>query len=153
MCQAALASCGPCAKNSECPGNDVCDAGSCANSNGKKYVFGFISATVPEKDADGSAWDFPGGLPDPYACLFLDDVKVGCTGESADTLSPFWGQEVETTVYLSQKVSIMLYDNEASPDYMTGVEYGDTAALLKAGGKIGSLPAAGYTLSFTVTPK
>lgn len=153
VCQSATAACGACGQNSQCPGNDICDAGSCENSNGKKYVFTLISATVPETDTDGSSWDVPGGLPDPYACVYLDDVKVGCTSESANTLSPYWGQQIETTVYVSQKVSIMLFDNEASPDYMSGVEYGDTAMLLKAGGKSGAMPAEGYTLSFTVAPK
>lgn len=144
---------GMCYSNSNCPGNDVCNSGSCENSNGKTYLFNFISATVPEKDTDGTSWDFPGGLPDPYACLLLDGLVVGCTSDIANTLSPKWNQSIEATVYVSQTVSVRLYDNEASPDFMAGVKYADTAALLKAGVEAGPMPQDGYTLSFSVVPK
>ena len=154
VCPGGASKCLACSSNSQCSDDDVCAAGSCKNPSGLTYVFTLGSGTVPEKDENGSGWDGFGGLPDVQACLYIDDKKIGCTSTSKDTTSPSWFESFETKVYASEKIIFRMYDVDfSSDDYMSGVQYKNSAAILHAGGDSGAWPDAGFKFTWTVKPK
>lgn len=154
--------CAPCTYGFECGDAQVCQTGSCVNATGLTYRFTFYSAKVPEKDANGAAWDAGGGLPDVKACLYLNcgadgcasSALVGCTKAKADTLSPTWVDHVDTKVFASDKVGVLLFDQDFSnDDYMTGVEWKNPLSLLHSGAYNTKMPDDKYELFFTVEAK
>ena len=162
VCDILTDKCGPCTFNFECGDAQVCQTGACVNATGLTYRFTFVSAKVPEKDENGYAWDGGGGLPDVQACLYLNcgddgcgnDALVGCTKGDSDTTSPKWNEYLDTKVFASDKVSVLLYDVDfSSDDYMTGASWKSSVALLHSGGFDSKLSDPAYELFFTVEPK
>jgi len=76
-----------------CSYGQSCNHGFCDPDPSSQWDVTVTSGTVPERAANGSAWDPFGGLPDPFVCLEIGG-KRNCTGAVGDTLLPFWNQTV-----------------------------------------------------------
>lgn len=78
-----------------CARGFVCRQLSCVLDGGALWDVQVSGGQVRERDPSGSAWDFPGGLPDPYACLVLTGERR-CTETAQDTLRPSWNESLGT---------------------------------------------------------
>ena len=70
---------------------------------------------MTERDPNGDAWDFPGGLPDPFVCLTINGVAK-CTSAVADTTKPVWNQAfpAATALALQTGVTVEIIDEDLS---------------------------------------
>ena len=103
------ASCGSCSKGFKCGG-----AGSCDVDPSGLWALTITTGNVSEKDPSGSAWDFPGGLPDPFVCLTINGTRT-CTSTAKDTLMPIWNETVTgTAIALESGVIVEMWDEDVS---------------------------------------
>ena len=79
----------------------------CQTPWGKMWTVTFEEAQVSEKKADDTAWDVPGGLPDLFACLYINNEKKFCTSVVDDATKAVW--DSSTTVEFSAKTDEILY--------------------------------------------
>jgi len=80
-----------CRGHNDCSGSQICIAGDCVAAYGRDYRITIASASgIPDTNLAGDAWDWPGGLPDPYAALFEGSDALCATGFVDNTLSPLW---------------------------------------------------------------
>jgi hypothetical protein len=120
-----------------CAGETICVGGTCVPAFGRAYRIVAISATVPQRDPNGEAWDVPGGLPDPYAVISLNGTALGMTVTAQDTLNAAWNQGTAPTVIpAGSTVRVDVYDEDiADDDSIVGcVAAPITADHLHAGG-------------------
>lgn len=156
ICKAGLAICGQCLENDECEANQVCAAGACKNYSGLKYTFTISSLKIPINDDTGTKWD-PAGLPDPFVCLTVNDEKIGCTTSKQDTLDPYWGSQISTTLYSTDEVGFAVYDEDlTSDDFMGGVAFTNIQPLLHSGGDesdlfLGNAQTSSFQLTWSVS--
>ena len=77
-----------------CTGNGICKTDqTCGVDPNSRWKIQPVSATLPEKNGAGEAWDVPGGLPDPFVALFCpgtQTVSTTVTPTVADTLTASW---------------------------------------------------------------
>lgn len=74
-----------------CTWGVLCAAGSCTteiDSNAGFYI-AVDEVQVKPSDPSGTAWDFPGGLADPFVC-FSDGIVTGCTPIVQDNDDAVW---------------------------------------------------------------
>lgn len=89
--------------------------GECQTPWGKMWTVTFEEAQVSEKKADGTAWDIPGGLPDLFACLYINNVKKFCTSVVDDATKAVWNYS--KTVEFAAKtdtIEYCLFDEDLS---------------------------------------
>jgi hypothetical protein len=148
------AGCGPCAKQSDCPTNEVCSVfGSCVSPYEVSLDVTIHSVTFPVYDTTGAAWDIGGGLPDPNICVGNDTDNLACTGAASDALTVPFEKTLSVTLAWGDKLCISAYDSDAlSDDYADGSCWPDVAALVKAGGKKGKLFTGLVYVDFSVSP-
>ncbi len=80
------------------------------------YYIYFGGAWIPPKDQGGLPW--PGGAPDPFAKLIVDDVTLIETPAQSRTREPTWpDQDKENLrIHPRSKVFIEVWDNNAMTD-------------------------------------
>lgn len=104
----------PCTDNTSaddtCTGDNVCVSGRCVSAFGRVYKIRVYGGNVLEADAAGTAWDFPGGLPDVLANIELNSVDQGNTLAAANTLMPVWNTEYTATIPGGSTFVIRAYD-------------------------------------------
>lgn len=57
-------------------------------------------AQIPGRTRDGRSWDADGGLPDPFAIVFVNDKELFRTGVERDSLNPTWPKAPRTSYEL-----------------------------------------------------
>ena len=84
-----------CSRHTECSDRQICVAGDCVAAYGHDYQLVIVEATgIPEASWEGSAWDFPGGLPDPFVNFIVVGGDQWSTPTANDTLHPVWHYEI-----------------------------------------------------------
>jgi hypothetical protein len=102
-------SCGSCDRGYKCGG-----AGTCEIDPAAQWILTVTNGKVSEKDPGGAAWDFPGGLPDPFVCLTINGVHK-CTSTANDTLMPVWNEQFTgTAIALESGVVVEIWDEDVS---------------------------------------
>ena len=106
---------GGCAPN--CRAGFTCQGSTCVVDPTGSWVITITNGQVSEKDAGGSSWDVPGGLPDPYVCLTINGAKK-CTSTRSDTLQPSWGYAfpAATATALQSGVGVEYMDEDLADD-------------------------------------
>ena len=82
------ATCDPAVATS-CGGDTICISQQCVPAFGRNYIFTVASATFPQFDETGTAWDAAGGLPDGFVRLTINGAAFR-TGTVQDNLHPIW---------------------------------------------------------------
>lgn len=105
-------SCGTCGRGFAC-GN----AGACDVDPTSQWVITVTTGKVTERDPNGDAWDFPGGLPDPFVCLTINGVAK-CTSYASDTTTPLWNEAfpAATALALQTGITVGIWDKDVSSD-------------------------------------
>ena len=78
-----------------------CSVGQCVVDPDSKWDIQVVSATVPDRDANGDTWDSFGGLPDPFVRLETEDGVNTFSAETDDvpnTTTPFYFDTILTGV-------------------------------------------------------
>jgi hypothetical protein len=73
-----------------------------------------VQVEIPNRTRDGRHWDGAvGGLPDPYAKVFLNDKELFHTPTQSDTLKPVWPDAPKTNYDVPKNavLSIELWDD------------------------------------------
>lgn len=131
-----------CLTNSNCPPLQVCAmsladfTSECVAAYGSRYEVYVASVTIPETDG-GSAWDFPGGLPDPRLVISVGGRATCTTNGATDTTRPVWtfNPPCVLTIDSSTNVGIDVYDIDVSADdLMFGCRGTLPATVLHSGG-------------------
>lgn len=132
--------CDACERHSQCASTDVCVARRCEPASGREYSFTFLSASIPERDAEGYTWD-AAGMPDPYVELHVDGGLVGRTRTKQDTLSPVWNESLPfVRIHAASEVIIRLYDEDpVGRDYIDSVRLIDPLDFVRSGEESGLL--------------
>ena len=108
-------------------GDDDCADGlfyyqdECQSPWGKMWTVTFEEAQVSETKDDGTAWDVPGGLPDLFACLYINDEEKFCTSVVDDKTKAEWNED--TTVSFSaktDKIEYCLFDEDLAEHDLIG---------------------------------
>jgi hypothetical protein len=74
----------------------------------------FASAEIPPKTPDGRQWDTGGGgLPDPFAQVFVNDRELFRTPIQSDTLAPTWPDQKRANYRIpaSSRVRVEVWDS------------------------------------------
>ncbi len=93
----------------------------CQTPWGKMWTVTFEEAQVSEKKADDTAWDVPGGLPDLFACLYINGEEKFCTDVVDDATKAVW--DSSTTVEFSaktDKIEYCLFDEDLAEHDLIG---------------------------------
>jgi membrane-associated protease RseP (regulator of RpoE activity) len=77
------------------------------------YHVYFDGAWIPPKDQGGRRW--PGGAPDPFAKLIVNDVDVIVTPVQSRSREPTWPNQDKENIHVAvgSKVFIEIWDNNA----------------------------------------
>jgi len=129
-------------------------AGHCVLAWGRDYRISIDYANgIPTQSSGGDAWDWPGGLPDPFVVLALGEGRCE-TPCANDTLEPFWGHDCGT-VRINQSTTFAwtMYDMDISDhDAMFSTEYWTMpVGFLKDEGWVAT--GDGLSVYFSVTPE
>jgi len=75
------------------------------------YYFYFEKAWVPAKNQGGQQW--PGGAPDPFAKLIIDDKEVVVTPVQSRTRTPTWPDQKKENlrIHSNSKIFVELWDS------------------------------------------
>lgn len=129
-----------CLNHSACDASSICIYGDCLAAYGRRYQFTIRSANVSQYDPAGDAWDFPGGMPDPFVCVYLNDSAAAehCTAAMPDTFTATFNSSFQANIYAADKWTFVAYDEDvASDDDIGGVYYDPiSVSVIKAGGFI-----------------
>jgi Ca2+-dependent lipid-binding protein len=70
---------------------------------------------IPSRTRDGRSWDASGGLPDPFAIVYINDDELFRTGVERDTLNPTWPKGPKTSYELPKgaKLRVEIWDDNA----------------------------------------
>ena len=100
-----------------CRDGFTCQGTTCMLDSTGSWVITVTSGQVSERKADGSCWDSPCGLPDPYVCLTINGSKK-CTPTANDTLQPSWNSSfpAATATALQSGVGIEYMDEDLADD-------------------------------------
>lgn len=127
-------------------GDCIEDTNECGASNATVFAVNVWNVSTSE-DLNGDAWDFPGGLPDPLVCFFIDDEGIGCSNTYDNTTQP--SINITTgSISPSVKLSIIFYDEDASDyEFMDGIELdvGDLQDLVNCGSQDHNGPEVDFT--------
>ncbi len=129
-----LAGCGDgtCENHGDCPSSEICVAEACVPAYGRDYRITIVDATLPETNASGDTWDFPGGLPDAYA-VFADTDGSSCRTTPVDnTLSPTWDHECRPfAVNESSRYFWNIFDADdvSGDEHIAGMSEGDAVQI------------------------
>lgn len=88
------------------------------------YWLRFVAARVPAKTPGGLSWDDDHGLPDPYAVLLVDGVRLLESGTQNDTLTPTWprGPGGNFRLPAGRPARVALYDRDTLRDQPISAE-------------------------------
>lgn len=77
------------------------------------YYIYFEGATIPAKNQGGLPW--PGGAPDPFAKLIVDDVDLIVTPAQSKTLKPTWPKQEKENyrIHPDSKIYIEVWHKNA----------------------------------------
>lgn len=72
-------------------------------------------ANIPNRTRDGRSWDASGGLPDPFAIVFINGKELFRTPVQRDALNPTWPNAPKTSYELPKgaKLRVELWDDNA----------------------------------------
>jgi Ca2+-dependent lipid-binding protein len=70
---------------------------------------------IPNRTRDGRSWDASGGLPDPFAIVFINDKELFRTAVERDSLNPTWPNGPKTSYELPKgaKLRVEIWDDNA----------------------------------------
>lgn len=137
-----------------CSGETVCIAGTCENAFGRNYKITVVSGLFTENNANGTAWDIGGGLPDPKVTLTINGASVS-TPVINNTLTPTWNFVTEPTLIPGGtilKIEVVDADVAGDDAAWSCLNNPLTADLIRAGGRcsgVGPLAAAHVDVRFT----
>ena len=95
------------------------DENGCGQSNATAFTLSIWNVTTTE-DLNGDSWDYPGGLPDPSVCIYIDDNEIGCSITYSDTTSPNINYTAD--IAPNSYVDIVFFDEDVSDwEYMDGL--------------------------------
>ena len=103
---------------SSCKGYEACTNSKCEFKISSQWDLVLKSGTVSEKDSNGSSWDFPGGLPDPYVCVTSNSIKK-CSTYNQDTTKPSWYETIHSGIgagSLMSGVYVEYVDKDSASD-------------------------------------
>lgn len=97
----------------DCPSTQICVVTDCVPAYGRDYSITIYGATgIQEANPSGEAWDFPGGLPDPFIVFYVDD-DAWHTATAQDTLSPTWNSVISPVrINVSTHVRWEMWDED-----------------------------------------
>jgi len=150
-------SCG-CTSHSECDSNSICLYGDCVSAYGRRYSITIVSAQISQYDSAGEAWDFPGGMPDPFVCAFKNNEGTGasefCTTAKQDTYQATYNESFQTDIYEADSWTFVAFDEDvAADDSIGGVIYDPiSTVVLKAGGTTWNQGDYLESLTWTIDP-
>ena len=100
-----------------CQAGFTCQSSTCVLDATGSWVITVTNGQVSEKKVDGSCWDSPCGLPDPYVCLTINGSKK-CTPTANDTLQPSWNSAfpAATATALQSGVGVEYMDEDLADD-------------------------------------
>jgi hypothetical protein len=104
------------------------------------YAIRAVSAVFPTMNPNttpASTWDFGGGAPDPFVCLYLDGATtpVACSGPPgvSDTFSATWNWTRDITVNSTTRVEINAWDEDTTThDFMGGFAFSNASGFISA---------------------
>lgn len=142
---------GGCADHFGCGDGEICVAGACDGMYGRPYRVMVLSATIAERAESGETWDPFGGLPDPYVIVAVGEETAGTSASVQDNREPTWNFSAEVTLFQSDPLRFFVYDEDyGEDDFVSGVGWDDTSALIKLGGTSGGV-AGSVLLDLTIT--
>jgi len=102
--------CGSCSTGFKCGSSGQCEL----NPTGY-WVVTATDGWVSEKKPSGSAWDYPGGLPDLFVCLTINGNKQ-CTKTVDNSTKPVWSKtfSAATATALQSGVKFEYADEDLS---------------------------------------
>src|SRR5262249_40312361 len=111
-CVANMSGCSP-----SCEAGFTCQSSTCVLDATGSWVITVTNGHVSEKKADGSSWDVPGGLPDPYVCLTINGSRK-CTRPAPHPLQPSWTSSLPapTAPPLQSGVGVEYRDEDLADD-------------------------------------
>lgn len=146
-----------CAQHSDCDNTDICVASDCVPAYGHDYQITIAwAAGLPETSSSGDAWDWPGGLPDPFINFFVVGGDSWSTFTANDTLDPVWNVTVVVRVNASTKIRWEMWDEDvAASDPMVGYwsdedAFAISTQIIRDGGWINE--GLGTTMQFYIDP-
>jgi len=107
-----------CIDNYDCDTDSICINESCNLAYGRNYTLTVVSIEVSQYDQNGEAWDYPGGMPDPFVCFYKNDQTSAefCTTTKNDTFSATFNESFEAIINNSDKWSVGVWDEDLSSD-------------------------------------
>jgi hypothetical protein len=97
-----------------CTGENICISGTCVSAFGRVYHIVIFDGTMSATDANGSAWDAFGGLPDPMVRLTLNGTSLGMTSAKANTLTPAWNEYLTAVIPAGSTFVINVLDEDVT---------------------------------------
>ncbi|WP_437671011.1 PDZ domain-containing protein [Sorangium sp. So ce131] len=113
-----------------------------------------LGARIPERTRDGRSWD-QGGLPDPYARIFVNDVEIFRTAAQPDTVEPTWpgGPSGNFRVLPEDRLRVEVWDENPLADKPIGVrEFSRVTDTQRAAGEILAELNGGGSLTLAFQP-
>lgn len=116
------------------------------------YTVRAVSGAFPTLNPNtnpASDWDFGGGAPDPFVCLYLDGstTPVSCSGPPGlpNTFNATWNRSWDVTVNATTKVSVTAWDEDTTThDRMGGFEWSTGAGFI-SDARRGGFTGAAFT--------
>ena len=99
------------------------------------------------EELNGDAWDFPGGLPDPQVCFYIDGEGLGCSDVYSNTTQP----SINITtgpIAPSLGISIIFWDDDPTDsEFMDGIDIdiSELQDLVNCGAQLYNGPEVDFT--------
>lgn len=139
-----------------CGAGRTCTAGACLADQARPFDLVMVGATLPATDKNGSAWDFGGGLPDPYVKVVLG-ARTGQSPYAADTRTPTWSFVALAGVparELKAPITLEFWDDDvAADDFIGGCIATFTDAVFDGALHTGTCAASATGVALTYTYK
>jgi hypothetical protein len=129
-----------------CTGETICIANACENAFGRNYRITVVDGVFTEANANGSAWDIGGGLPDGKVTVRLNGA-AHTTPSVDDTLMPTFNFVTPPLLIPGgSRLEIVVVDADVKNEPLT-------ADLLRAGARCsGTGPLSGAHVDLAFTP-
>lgn len=146
-----------CFDSTECGTSEYCsNSGTCTDVFSTLFTITVWQADVLTYNSNGEAWDFPGGMPDPYAEVRnggINGTPILYTAVEPDSFATAWAESVQT--YLDPAgLCVIVWDEDVSADdQIDGSCWNGAAAvtaLARNGGYVGNLYSGYANVDFSI---
>lgn len=109
-----------CSNHYDCDDTSICIGGFCEDAFGRVYRLTVQQLQVSQEDSNGESWDWPGGLPDLFVIVYINDVEVFRTTTKSDTLTTTFNESVEVTINDGDKLTLHAFDSDVADNEWIG---------------------------------